>query len=143
MSRLPFLRCLLVIVIWLFSLIPSAASETATSLLERAQALAWLDNFTEAGPLFAEAEKLFVASGDERNALYARIGRVRFESERMPYGEVSEFFAAQLANPVVASDPPLKLWCLAAQGYTDLQIAPLSAKKAWEELMDVAQELGE
>jgi len=36
----------------------------------------------------------------------------------------------QLEIPVARSDPKLRLWCLAAKGYTDLEINPASAKRA-------------
>src|SRR5439155_13164427 len=37
----------------------------------------------------------------------------------------------------------LKLWCLAAKGYTDLEIDPTSAKLAWTEARQIAHTLGE
>ena len=38
-------------------------------LIEKADRLAWLYNWYLAGPLYAEAEKLYEAAGDSRNAL--------------------------------------------------------------------------
>lgn len=39
----------------------------------------------------------------------------------------------ELGRPIVKSDQPLRLWCLATKGYTDLEINPISAKQAWQE----------
>ena len=46
-------------------------------LLTEADRLAWLRVWTRAEPLFAKAREAFIASGDERNALYAEVSRLR------------------------------------------------------------------
>src|SRR5688572_32994262 len=46
-------------------------------LIEKADRLAWLYNWYLAGPLYTEAEKLYGEAGDSRNALWAKIGRLR------------------------------------------------------------------
>jgi hypothetical protein len=56
-----------------------------------------------AGPLYSEAEKseaekLYGTVGRSRNALYAKIGRVRSEWETMSFPEVSEYLATLLDN---------------------------------------------
>ena len=51
-------------------------------LLAHALRLADLYNWDDAGPEFAEAEHLFVDTGDERNALYAKLGRIRSHIDR-------------------------------------------------------------
>ena len=52
------------------------ASDT-TKLIQEADRLAWLRAWGAAEPLYAEAEKLFAARGDQRNALYAQISVLR------------------------------------------------------------------
>ncbi len=42
-------------------------------LLKEAERLAWLKAWTAAAPLYAEADRLFTARGDPRNALFASI----------------------------------------------------------------------
>ena len=74
-------------------------------LIEKADRLAWLYNWYLAGPLYAEAEKLYEQSGDSRNALYAKIGRLRSEWETMSFPEVSEYLATQLDTPLVQTTP--------------------------------------
>src|SRR6266566_3721025 len=63
--------------------------------------LAWLYNWYLAGPIYAEAEMQFERAGDARNALYAKIGRLRSEWETMSFPEVSEYLATALESPLV------------------------------------------
>jgi hypothetical protein len=61
----------------------------------------------------------------------------------MSWTDVSKMLGQELNLPVVKSDQPLRLWCLAAKGYTDLEINPLSAKQAWQDAQAIAHQLGE
>lgn len=60
------------------------------ALLEEGDRLAWLKNWTQAEPIFAEAEKAFAAKGDRRNELYARVNRIRGELPRLSVAAVSQ-----------------------------------------------------
>src|SRR5216683_1478516 len=113
------------------------------ALLEEANRLAWLFNWPKAEPLYVRAEELFREKRDSRNELYARVGRIRAQSERMSWVDVSDMLGQQLEVPVAKTDPRLRLWCLAAKGYTDLEINPASAKRAWTEAQAIAHQLGE
>jgi hypothetical protein len=53
---------------------------------------------------------------------YAKVGRLRSEAETMSFVDLSRFLNDQLQSPMVRSDPRLRLWCLAAKGYTDIEI---------------------
>src|SRR5881628_1270757 len=119
------------------------ASKNPEILLKEANRLAWLFNSPRAGPLYVRAEELFKERGDTRNEIYARVGRIRAQSETMSWVDVSEMLGQQLDIPVVKGDPKLRLWCLAAQGYTDLEINPASAKRDWMEARTIAHQLGE
>jgi CHAT domain-containing protein len=119
------------------------ASGNPEILLREANRLAWLLNWPKAEPLYVRAEELFRGRGDTRNEIYARIGRIRAQSETMSWFDVSGMLAQQLEISVVKSDPRLRLWCLAAKGYTDLEINPSSAKRAWTEAQGIARKLGE
>ena len=112
-------------------------------LLAEANRLAWLFNWPKAEPLYVRAEELFKERGDTRNEIYARVGRIRAQAETMSWVDVSEMLGRQLEIPVVRGDPRLRLWCLAAKGYTDLEINPVSAKRAWTEAQGIAETLGE
>jgi len=102
------------------------ASKNPEILLAEANRLAWLFNSPKAGPLYIRAEQLFKERGDTRNEIYARVGRIRAQAETMSWVDVSQMLAQQLNIPVVKNDPGLRLWCLAAKGYTDLEINPPS-----------------
>jgi len=112
-------------------------------LLAEANRLAWVFNWPKAQPLYIRAEELFQEKGDTRNEVYARVGRIRAQSETMSWTDVSKMLGQQLDLPIVKSDQPLRLWCLAAKGYTDLEINPFSAKQAWQEAETIAHQLGE
>ncbi len=118
-------------------------SNNPEALLEEANRLAWLFNWPKAEPLYVRAEELFREKRDSRNETYARVGRIRAQSERMSWVDVSDMLGQQLEIPVAKSDPKLRLWCLAAKGYTDLEINPASAKRAWTEAQTIAHQLGE
>ena len=112
-------------------------------LLEEANRLAWLFNWPKAEPLYIRAEDLFRREGDTRNEVYASVGRIRAQSETMSWAEVSNVLGKELDLPIVKADPKLRLWSLAAKGYTDLDINPASAKRAWTEAKTIAHRLGE
>jgi CHAT domain-containing protein len=113
------------------------------SLLGEANRLYWLNNGPKAAPLFARAELLFADRGDARNELYARVGRLRSEAETMSFVELSRFIDEQLQNPIVLGDAKLRLWCLIAKGYTDIEIDHRAAKRDWLEAQGIARNLGD
>src|SRR5258708_8725324 len=55
----------------------STPSRNPEMLLAEANRLAWLTNWPGAGPNYSRAEELFTKEGDTRNAIYARVGRIR------------------------------------------------------------------
>src|SRR5271166_752227 len=112
-------------------------------LLAEANRLYWLNNGPKAAPLYAKAEKLFADRGDTRNQLYAQIGHLRSEAETMSFVDLSRFLNDQLQNPTVRNDPRLRLWCLAAKGYTDIEIDYRAEKQDWLEAQQIAKSLGD
>ncbi len=126
--------------------IDSAVLQQSTdpeALLGIADHFYWLNNGPAAGPLYARAEKLFSERGDARNELHAKVGRLRSEAETMSFVDLSRFLNEQLQNPIVQSDKKLRLWCLIAKGYTDIEIDYRSSKRDWLEAQDIAKSLGE
>ena len=91
-------------------------------LLAAADHFYLLNNGPAAAPLYARAEKLFSERGDARNELHAKVGRLRSEAETMSFVDLSRFLNEQLQNPIVQGDKKLRLWCLIAKGYTDIEI---------------------
>src|SRR5260370_42598828 len=75
----------------------------AREVLARALHLADLYNWADAAPAFTEAEQLFVAAGGQRNALYAKLGRIRSNIERDQHTLPS--ISAQLGDAL--NDNPL------------------------------------
>ena len=57
-----------------------AAGHEDEAVLQRALHFADLYNWHASRPYFTKAEQLFEASGDKRNALYARLGGIRAEA---------------------------------------------------------------
>src|SRR6266478_3925695 len=119
------------------------ASKSPEILLTEANRLAWLFNWPKAEPLYIRAEQLFKDKGDTRNEVYSRVGRIRAQSQTMSWVDVSEILGKELDLPIAKSNQKLRLWCLAAKGYTDLEINPVSAKRVWTEAQGIAHALGE
>jgi len=114
---------------------------TAPEILAEASRLAFLHNWQAAAPLFREADDLFAAQGEQRNAIYAHIGRLRGEIESESLPEVSEYLAGVLNSPDTQSDLRLRLFCLVAKGDIDFQIDPKSSEAVWTEVATVAARL--
>jgi tetratricopeptide (TPR) repeat protein len=113
------------------------------ALLALADHFYWLNNGPAAAPLYARAEKLFSERGDARNKLHARVGRLRSEAETMSFVDLSHFLNEQLQTPIVQGDKKLRLWCLVAKGYTDIEIDYRAAKRDWLEAEEIAKGLNE
>ena len=61
----------------------------------------------------------------------------------MSFVDLSRFLNDQLQNPIMRNDPRLRLWCLAAKGYTDIEIDYRAEKKDWLEAQQIAKSLGD
>ena len=119
------------------------SSTDAQALLSRANRFFWLNNGPKAAPLYARAEALFARQGDARNELYAKIGRLRSQAETMSFVDLSRILGEQLNNPILLNDKQLRLWCLAAKGYTDIEIDYQAEKRDWLEAQQIAKSLGD
>jgi hypothetical protein len=113
------------------------------ALVAAADHFYFLDNGPGAARLYSRAEKLFSERGDSRNELHARVGRLRSEAETMSFVDLSRFLNEQLQNPIVQTDKRLRLWCLIAKGYSDIEIDYRAAKRDWLEAQEIANVLGE
>jgi CHAT domain-containing protein len=126
--------------------IDSAVLQQSTdpeALLGIADHFYWLNNGPAAAPLYARAEKLFSERSDARNELHAKVGRLRSEAETMSFVDLSRFLNEELQNPIVQGDKRLRLWCLIAKGYTDIEIDYRATKRDWLEAQTIANSLGE
>src|SRR5579883_1375390 len=91
----------------------SAIAEDPAALLERAERLSAVGNWRAARPLYAEAEAAFRARGDRRDELAAKFGRLHSDVESGSYAAVREEVERDLLDPVVHTDPILKIRGLA------------------------------
>jgi CHAT domain-containing protein len=112
-------------------------------LLQEAERLAWVKAWARAEPLYAEAERLFTARGDRRNALYAQINRLRGELPRLSVSEVSQRLAEYLEDPIVQADDRVRLRCLIIKGEVDEDLDPVLAERSWREAQEIAQRINE
>lgn len=113
-------------------------------LLKQALRFADLYNWSDAAPLFTQAEQLYNARGDNRNVLYARLGRLRSTMEQLTLPEVSEELGVELdQNPLLQSDNELRLFCLMVRGDIDGEIDAAPMRRDWEAALKVAQALGD
>lgn len=112
-------------------------------LLKKALRFSDLYNWSDAAGLFTQAEQLYAARGDSRNALYAHLGRLRSTMEQLSLPEVSEELGVELDNnPLLQSDNELRLVCLMVRGDIDGEIDAVPMRRDWEAAFKIAQALG-
>ena len=73
-------------------------------LLRQANQLADAGNLAAARPLYAKAEQAYTQSGDRKQALYAKFGRLRRDVESGSYDAYLREIDADLATPEVGAD---------------------------------------
>jgi CHAT domain-containing protein len=136
--------CLIVFFIACSSFV-EAQQPQPKELLARALHLADLYNWDDAGPVFTEAERLFVAEGDQRNALYAKLGRIRSNIDRdqqtLP-GVAAQLEEALEGDPLLQNDKELRMFCLIVKGDIDTETNTGAMKQDWVQVQTLAKELG-
>jgi hypothetical protein len=114
-------------------------------ILAHAIHLADLYNWDDAGAELAEAERLFLAAGDQRDALYAKLGRIRSNSdsgqESLP-SVATELADALDGDPLLQNDNELRLFAFIVKGDLDTEINAAAMKQDWSQVRALAQELG-
>ena len=80
-----------------------AASEFSAELQE-ADRLAWLTNWYDALPIYAEVERVATEAGNRRDALYAKCGCLRGQMQTLPLPDISEQIAPDLESPIGKQD---------------------------------------
>jgi len=116
----------------------------AQQLLDHALRLADLYNWDDAGKDFADAERLFVAQGDDRNALLARLGKIRSTVDQRGLPDTSAQLATDLENvPLLQTDKRLRLFCLVVKGDIDSEINASAMRNDWKSIQSLAEELGD
>src|SRR6266487_6228624 len=113
-------------------------------LLKQALRYGDLYNWADAASLFTQAEQLYSARGDSRNALYAHLGRLRSTMEQLSLQEVSEELGTELdKNPLLQSDNELRLFCLMVRGDIDGEIDAVPMRRYWEASLKIAPSLAD
>src|SRR5260370_23614814 len=121
-----------------------AAPDDPDVLLKRALRYGDLYNWADAASLFTQAEQLYAARGDSRNALYAHVGLIRSTMEQLSLPEVSEELGTELdKNPLLQPDKELRLFCLMVLGDIDGELDAAPMRRDWEAALKLAQELGD
>lgn len=114
------------------------------ALLSQALRRADLYNWSDAEPLFAEAERLYFQRGNARDALYARIGHIRSTMEQLSLPETSAMLDDELqTNTILRMDKQLRLFSLAVKGDIDGELDSKPMRQDWEEAFEIARELGD
>src|SRR6266404_9229126 len=120
-----------------------ATADDPDVLLKQALRYGDLYNWADAASLFTQAEQLYSARGDSRNALYAHLGQLRSTMEQLSLPEASEELGAELdRNPLLQSDNELRLFCLMVRADIDGEIDAVPMRRDWEAALKVAQVLG-
>ena len=105
-------------------------ADSPQATLQRGLYLSDLYNWTAARPYLVQAQQLFEASGDERNALYAQLAAIRAGVEPIPLPARSYKLTQELAtNPILQSDLELRMYCLAVKGEIDGESVPAYRKE--------------
>jgi hypothetical protein len=120
-----------------FLLRPLIAAEPS-QLLAHAEQLADLYNWYDAQLLYAQAENGFNLAGDERNAMFARVSRLRGEMQVRPLPELVEAIDSILTTDVAKGDKQLQLRCLIVRGDVDLEIDAPAARDDWAAALALA-----
>jgi len=129
----------------LFVLTARAWAWTPDSDFAAAERLFRLDNYAKARPLWLKAEQEFSSRHDEAKATYARVSRLRGDSETiLSYPAVSQEMARLLETALVRANPELRLRCLVVKGAADLSSKdPQSSGQVFDEALHVAESLND
>jgi CHAT domain-containing protein len=123
---------------------PPASTHDADASLKQALRYGDLYNWSDAAPLFAKAEQIYTLRGNSRDALYARLGRIRSTMEQLSLPEISEQLGDELdQNPLLRADDELRLFCLIVRGDIDAELDAAPMRRDWEAALKLAQTLGD
>ena len=130
-------------VVLLLSSIANAqgASSDLGARLAEADRLAWLTNWNDALPIYTEVEQAATRTGNRRDAMYAKFGRLRGQMQILPLPDISEQIATDLETPLAKQDRRLRLRGLTVKGDIDLEWDVLAAERDWREARQIAREL--
>jgi hypothetical protein len=108
--------------------------------LQEADRLAWLTGWYTALPIYMEVEKAATIAGDQRDAMYAKFGRLRGRMQTMSLADASEQITIDLDTPLAKRDAKLRLRGLTVKGDIDLEWNVQAAERDWQHALQVAKD---
>ncbi len=137
-------RCFQFLVILVAGFVPMCVdAQSPAELMANADQLGDRSDWRNAGPLYAKAEAEFHRTGDARNELYAKLGRLHRDLEDGSYKTVRAEVLRLLANPLTQSDPLLQIRALALLGNIDLNTNTAAAAEDWNKVLAIARKVGD
>ena len=140
-------RYLALMVVCRFAILPLEAQlpqRTATDALQHGLHLADLYDWSDAAKDFSDAEQMFIVAGDQRNVLYARLGKIRstIEDRSLP-ATAAELDSELNTNPQLQTDRQLRMFCLIIKGDIDGELNSSAMRRDWEQVQALASQLGD
>jgi CHAT domain-containing protein len=118
-------------------------AQSPSDLLSQADRFADEGNWFKARSLYANAESEFQRTGDHRNELCAKFGRLHGDAESGSYQATRDEVVRELSNPLVQNDAQLKIRALALLGTIDLNLNTSAALEDWKQVLSVATAAGD
>ena len=137
-------RCARIVVIIVAGFAPMCVdAQSPAELIAQADQLGDRSEWRNAGPFYAKAEAEYHRTGDARNELYAKLGRLHRDLEDGSY-RLSPCRGRKrlLANPLTQNDPLLQIRGLALLGNIDLNTNTAAAAEDWNKVLAIAPEVG-
>jgi len=117
----------------------STDPESAQGLLERADALAWNNRWTDARPLYQRAQILFAHAGNAPKVLYASVSQIP-PDESVDIPATIWKLTTDLTLPA-AADPETRLRILTVRGILQTNQDAAQAHATWSEVESLARRL--
>ena len=113
--------------------------ESAQSLLDRADKLAWGNRWTDAQPLYHRAEQMFRSQHELSKALYAHVSQI-------PPDESGNLLSTILVlnkdlSLPEAADPETRLRILVIRGMKEINFDATDARSTWQQVARLAKSL--
>ena len=85
-----------------------------------------------------------VAAGDQRNALYAKLGRMRVNrGAEQSAGVLGSACDRIGTNPLLLNDKQLRMFCFIVKGDIDTELNSGAMRQDWEQVQELAGDLGD
>ena len=118
----------------------SAPAESSDGLLDRADTLAWGNLWVPAAPLYAKAQRLFVAENRPDKALYAEVSQIPPDESGSVPAKILKL-TRDLALPA-AQNAETRLRILTIRGMLETNYDAAQARATWEDVRTLALKQG-